>query len=403
MEEYKKILSELYLEKNLFFDPSLDSVFFIEKNWGGIYSSSLKAIMFDVDDTLNPEGSKNLSTLWVENLPFGSNEIEKLKELINKIGEISSRAGRSELEVREAVNKFGKKLAELNLRKEDYLEVSKVSAKEFELNPYTSEGLKEIKNLGYSVGLNSGAPQEAVRFLAQRLGILKDNCFGSMYEFDKNNKFTGRILPGLNFRKEEAFDKFLRFYGCKSKFSIFMTDNPKSDLAPSSKAGFRIFLSEEKQENLELSVYLPEIRKEGVKYYDYEGMEIVVHFLKRWDLLNIIYFLRSPEKEKEIVSLALSLEEIKNKVLEGENLMENKRKFIDFAEKILSFLSPVYSRNSFGLEDYLDKLSFTIDEEKIKTLTSSIYLRMKEKVPELDEKELKNKRFLEKITEIVQE
>jgi hypothetical protein len=182
-----------------------------------------------------------------------------------------------------------------------------------------------------------------------------------------------------------------------------MTDNPKSDLAPSSKAGFRIFLSEEKQENLELSVYLPEIRKEGVKYYDYEGMEIVVHFLKRWDLLNIIYFLRSPEKEKEIVSLALSLEEIKNKVLEGENLMENKRKFIDFAEKILSFLSPVYSRNSFGLEDYLDKLSFTIDEEKIKTLTSSIYLRMKEKVPELDEKELKNKRFLEKITEIVQE
>jgi phosphoserine phosphatase len=402
MEEYKKVLSELYLEKNLFFDPSLDSIFFIEKSWGGVYSSSLKAIMFDVDDTLNPEGSKNLSTIWVENLPFGSNEIEKLKEVMDKIGEISSKVGRSELEVREAVNKFGKKLAELNLRKEDYLEVSKVSAKELELNPYTLEGLREIKNLGYSIGLNSGAPQEAVRFLAQRLGILEANCFGSVYEFDKNNKFTGRILPGLNFRKEEAFDKFLKFYGCKNKFSIFMTDNPKSDLAPSSKAGFRIFLSE-KQENIELSVYLPEIRKKGVKYYDYEGMEIVAHFLKRWDLLNIIYFLRSPEKEKEMVNLALSLGRIKDKILKGENLRENKKKFMDFVEKILSFLSPIYSKNSFGLEDYLDKLNSTADEEKIKNLTSSIYLKMKEKLPELNEKELESKRFLERLERLCKE
>ncbi len=401
MEEYKKVLSELYLEKNLFFDPNLDSVFFIEKNWGGIYSKSLKTIMFDVDDTLNPEGSKNLSTLWVENLPFGSSEIEKLKELMSKIGEISSRAGRSELEVRKAVNKFGKRFAELNFRKEDYLEVSKNAAKELELNPYTSEGLREIKNLGYSIGFNSGAPQEAVGFLAQRLGILKINCFGSVYEFDKNDKFTGRILPGLNFKKAEAFEKFLKFYGCKNKFSIFMTDNPISDLAPSSKAGFRIFASEEKTQSLEFSVRLPEVRKKGFKYYEYEGMEIVAHFLKRWDLLNIIYFLRSPQKEKEIIHLALTLSEIENEILKEKDLKENKKKFIESVERILSFLSPVYSRNSFGLDNYLDSLGFTDNEEKIKSLSSSIYLRLKEKVPELEEKEVKNKKLSEKIMEIV--
>ncbi|MGC8812729.1 MAG: hypothetical protein ACP5O8_04075, partial [Candidatus Aenigmatarchaeota archaeon] len=109
MEEYKKILGELYLEKDLFFDPSLDSIFFIGKSWGGIFSNSLKAIMFDVDGTLNPEGSETLSRKWVESLPFERSKIEELKSLMEKIGEVSSKLNISGLEVREAVNKFGER------------------------------------------------------------------------------------------------------------------------------------------------------------------------------------------------------------------------------------------------------------------------------------------------------
>ncbi|MCS7106251.1 MAG: hypothetical protein NZ942_02970 [Candidatus Aenigmarchaeota archaeon] len=400
-EIYKKVLSELYLEKNLFFDPALSSVFFIEKSWGGIFSNSLKAIMFDVDDTLNPEGSKNLSTLWLENLPLNEGEIKELKELMNQIGKISSQLNVSELEVRKYVNKFGEKLSSFNLRKDDLDDASKNASKELELNPNTFEGLNEIKNLGYSVGLNSGAYVEVVRYLAERLGILKENCFGSVYNFNKNEKFTGEILPRLSFKKVEALEKFLKFYNCRSKFSIFMTDNPVSDSAPSSKAGFRIFVSDNSKGFDEFFVCLPEVRRKGERYNEYEGMEIVAHFLKRWDLLNIIYFLRSPEMEREIIKLCLSLNKIEEEIQKGKNLFENKVKFVSYVESLLSFLSSIYSRNFFGVDEDVAKLKLTNDEEKIKSLTSYIYLRLSEKVPELNEMEIKKKSFLNKIEEVV--
>ncbi|MEM5793737.1 MAG: hypothetical protein QXU07_00595 [Candidatus Aenigmatarchaeota archaeon] len=399
-ENYKKILSELYLEKNLFFDPSLSSVFFIEKSWGGTFSNSLKAIMFDVDDTLNPEGSKNLSTLWLEGLPLQSKEINELKELMGQIGKVSSFLNVSELDIKKLVNKFGKRLAELNLKKEDLNEAAKNAAKEFETVPYSFEGLNEIKGLGYSVGLNSGAYLEAVRYLAERLGILKENCFGSVYNFDKNNRFTGIILPRLNFKKAEAFEKFLNFYRCKSKFSIFMTDNPRSDSAPSSKAGLRIFVSDKPEVFDEFFVCLPEVRRKGESYHGYEGMKIVAYFLKRWDLLNITYFLRTPENEREIIKLCLSLSETEEEIQKGKSLVGNKLKFVNYVESLLSFLSPIYSRKLFGLDEYIVKLKLTSEEEKIKSLTSSIYLKLKEKVPELDEKEVRKKNFLGKIEEL---
>lgn len=402
MEEYRKILGELYLEKNSFFDPSLDSIFFVEKSWGGALKNFLKVIAFDVDRTLNPEGSKNLSEVWVENLPFENNEINELKNFMEKIGKISSRVDATEEEIAEAVNKFGKKLAELNFKIEDYLETSKNAANELGLIPYTSE-FEEIKKLGYSIGLNSGAPQEAIKFLCKRLGLLGANSFGSFYEFDEKEKFTGRIFPCLRFKKGEAFDKFLNFYNCKNRFSIFMTDNPISDLAPSSKAGFKISVSDKEEKLSEYFIKLPEVRKKGLRLYGYEGMQIVTHFLKRWDLLNIVYFLRSPQKEKEILKLALSLGEIEREISKGKDLDKNKKEFIRYVEELLSFLSPIYSKSFFGLESYAEKLFTAKDEEKIKSLSSSIYFRLKEKIPELNEEELKRKKFVEKISEMAKE
>ncbi len=418
---YKKTLAEeLYLNKNIEYSPRTDYIFVKGSySFGGYYEGTLrKAIISDVDDTLTI--GETLAKKWIDRLSGINRQVgENHEELLDYLSKIPF--VKNFLEIKEIVDAFGKKLSKCKLRYEEYQEAATYSADETNLTPYSRELVSGLERMGYVVSLNSGSPKECVELLGERLGIPKrwigwfgvhERVFGSRYRFE-NGYFTGVIEPGLDFNKKKGMDDFLEKVKCPHSLSVFMSDDPDSDKLPATEAGCAIWvdlgknssLTEESKRLLrkfgravglyelpgKISIYCPEAR---------ENMRVLLDYIRRWDLLNVVVYLRTPESERELYNLAKRFKNITESGLRArEDFQIYRNEFLILAHQILSVVEPIVTEKSLNVFGRLLELESCNDTERDKSLMKDIFSSFNYRIPEIQAPE----KFGEELNSIVDE
>lgn len=406
---YKETLAELYLDRKICYSPEIGYVFVKNMHsFGGYHARSLKkGISSDVDDTLTV--GESLTVKWIYRLSEINGLIRKNKEeLLDLLGKISFLDPvLDKLTIDQIIETVGKKLEECGLSYEEHKETSSYAAKEVELAPYSIDFIRGLHRMGYIVSLNSGSPEECVIELGRRLNITRfgftdssvcKKIYGSEYEF-KDGRFTGKIRAGLGFNKGMSMRNFLSSIDCSSDLSIFISDDPRMDAAPASMAGLSLWaINVSKLDRLlgcefpgEIKIICPEAKKD---------MNILLNYIKRWDLLNIVTFLRTPEAEKMLYNL---VKRFKNTTENGLNSKEDfyayKNGFLDIAHQILGIIESIVNEKNLNIFETLYELETSEDMETDKSLMKDIFNRFSYRIPEIQAPE----KFGEELNSIVEE
>ena len=406
---YKKTLAEHYLDRDIDFSPEIGYTFVRGMHsFGGYYDGTLKkGISSDVDDTLTL--GESLTVKWIYRLSEINVLVRKNKEeLLDILGKISFLDPiMDKLRIDQIIETVGKKLAECGLSYEEHKEASSYAAREVELAPYSIDFIRGQHRMGYIVSLNSGSPEECVIELGRRLNITRfgftdssvcKKIYGSEYEF-KDGHSTGKIKAGLGFTKKVVMRNFLLSIDCSPNLSIFISDDPKMDAAPASMAGLSLWtINVSKLDKLlecefpgEIKIVCPEAKND---------MNILLNYIKRWDLLNIITFLRAPEAEKRLYDLA---KRFKNTTENGLNAKEDfytyKNGFLDIARQLLGIIEPIINEKNLNIFETLYGLEISGDMETDKSLMTDIFNRFSYRIPEIQAPE----KFGEELNIIVEE
>lgn len=398
-KEYKKIVAEQYLDKKIDYSSGMDYGFKGLYSFGGYYEGTFrKGFVSDVDDTLTI--GESLTKKWVDGLSEINRLIRRIREeLLQYLGKILFLdPALDKLTIKQTVEMIGKKFKECKLHYKEHREASAYAAREIKLAPHSRDLIHGLlERMGYAVSLNSGSPEECVELLGQRLGIPKRGIgwlgvykaiFGSRYKFeDGDGYFTGEIVPGLDFNKEIGMKKFLKNINCPHGLSIFMSDDPKLEKGPASMAGLTIWtVNRSLLDRLfgykfpgEIKVTCPDAKKD---------MSILLNYIEKWDLINVVTYLRTPETEMEIYNLAKKFKNIyENGLKSKENLYIYKTEFLSLAHQLLSLVGPIVTEKSLNVFGSLHDLEDSDDIESVKSLMKDIFSRFSYRIPEIQASE----------------
>jgi len=408
-EKYKKTVAELYLDKRIDYSPETDYIFVRGlHSFGGYYEGTLrKGIIKDADDTLTV--GSTLTEKWIDGLSEIKKSVRRIREeLLNYLSKIPFLDPiLDNLFIKQTIETVGKKLVECKLHYKEHKEASAYAAREIRLTPYSNDLVRELERMGYVVSLNSGSPQECVELLGQRLNIPRkgigwfgvyQRIFGSIYKFE-NGYFTGEIKPGLDFNKVIAMKNFLTNIKCPPSLSIFVSDDPKLDKSPASMAGLTVWtINRSLLHKLlgykfpgEIKITCPDAKKD---------MNVLLNYIKRWDLLNIVVYLRTPEAEENLYNLTKNFKKTTENGLEAkENFQIYKNEFLGLAHQLLLLVEPVITERSLNVFEPLRELESSDDIERDKSLMKDIFSRFSYRIPEIQAPE----KFGKELNSIVEE
>jgi len=406
---YKETLAELYLDRKICYSPEIGYVFVKGMHsFGGYHERTLKrGISSDVDDTLTV--GESLTVKWIYRLSEINGLVRRNRgELLDLLGKISFlNPVLDKLTIDKIIETVGKKLAECGMSYEEYKEASSYAAREVELAPYSIEFIRGLDRMGYIVSLNSGSPEECVVELGKKLNITRfgigesgvyKKISGSDYDF-KDTRFTGKIRAGLGFNKGMSMRNFLSSINCSPTLSIFISDDPRMDAVPASMAGLSLWtINVSKLDRLlgcefpgEIKIICPEAKND---------MNILLNYIKRWDLLNIVTFLRTPEAEKMLYNL---VKRFKNTTENGLNVKEDfytyKNGFLDIAHQLLGIIEPIFNEKNLNIFEALNVLEMSENMETDKSLMKDIFNRFSYRIPEIQAPE----KLGEELNSIVEE
>jgi phosphoserine phosphatase len=391
--EYRKTVADLYFDKRIEYFPKTDYIFINNTHsFGGCCEGKFrKGIISDVDDTLTV--GKSLFRNWFDTL----SEIKDLtKSIIDEFLDYFSRITESNISnesIKDTTLSIGKRFRECKLRYEEYREAAMYAASQTAITPNSKELVDELERMGYVFSLNSGSPQECVDYFGRRLNIQKRGfgwngsyrrIYGSIYGFDSEGKATGEIIHGLHFNKEKGMRNFLKGINCPPNLSIFMSDDPKTDIEPALLAGLNIWTVDRS--------FLDKVRG-----YEFPGkikiastraridMNLVLNYVKIWDQYNIVIFLRTPEGQLEFSNIATHFKRVTEEGIKSKDDIEtHKLLFLDSAEQLLLFDS-IVNRESPDIYNPLSELRTANDGKEIKRLMNDIFTILYYRIPEIQE------------------
>lgn len=388
--DYKETIATLYLDRTIDYSPEMDSIFVRgTHSFGGYQEGTLKKVLTsDVDETITI--GEHLTTKWIDGL-------SQINRLINRFHDeflhyMNSIPSLNQIAAKQTVETFSKRLVECKLHYKEFEEASSYAAHKIELANHSRDLIHKLERMGYIVSLNSGSPQKCVEFLGQRLDLPKNGVnqfgvyqrlFGSRYKFDfDNGYFTGKIISGLD-NKGVTMETIVRNNGCPPSLSIFMSDDPETDKVPGSMAGLTIWTINRSWLKELFGYEFP--GKIKVTCLDAKkDMNILLDYIKRWDLLNVVIYLRTPEAEKKVFDLARKFKESKETGLKSkENFHTYKNEFLDFAYQLLGVVDPIITDRNLNVFDSLHGLTDSENVEMDKSLMEDIFNSLKDRIPEI--------------------
>jgi len=186
-----------------------------------------KLAIFDIDGTVFR------SSLLIETtealIQSGVFSNQARKEYLANYKKWLNRRGSYENYVDAVVKAFIKNIKGVSRR--DFLKVVKktIAFHQGRIYLYTRDLIRFLKKEKYYLLAISNSPKIIVEEFCRRLGFNK--VYGQMYEFDKKNKFTGRILfPELISNKAKILERAVKKNNFNFKKSIGVGDT-ESDIA----------------------------------------------------------------------------------------------------------------------------------------------------------------------------
>ncbi len=141
----------------------------------------------------------------------------------------------------------------------------------------------------------------------------------------------------------------------------------------------------------EIKIVCPDAKKD---------MNILINHIKRWDLLNIVMYLRTPEAEKELYALANKFKNItENGIKTKEDFHIYKNEFSSLARQLLGIVEPLITERNLNTFETLYELDRSDDIEMNKSLMKDIFNRFSYRIPEIRAPE----KFGEELNSIAEE
>lgn len=345
-ENFRQQLMQLFMQTD--FDPSIQQYTNIRN----------KKFITDFDGVFEEERTEPLYQLFFKYLIKENSSIKKEK-IDGYIGLIFQG-----VPIDDVFRQMTQYLRDARLTRRQYYDACKAAAEEWKPNPLALNSIEEIRDLGYSINIISGSPQEALEMAAQKIGISKtfiDKIVGTSYEFDIFGNLEN-ISPML---KEKKWNEKMQIV--RAERHVAVTDDMMTDGLITDGAALSVIVADRDEEVSE--------KAEQIYIFDKtvrRNFAAMVKHIKKYEYSVARSYRTSIAREKRILDV---IQKIKNPSGKDEFLES-----LEILDKELGIFSPFSSIERIRLLlNYKNNIT-----EKQKTLKQAILDALQE-LPEAKE------------------